>query len=485
KCLGESGTIVWLDRSPELLRGTPDRPLSPDDESIRRLCKERLPLYERYADIRINADGQPDEVCAAAAKALERYTSENNRPCRPLLPPDKSLSHRALIAAYLAGEGCRLHSLAENDDVKATDEALKVLEKLRTEASVDGVPVIDCGESASTLRFLLPLFAQTGRRVVFTGKGRLLQRPLGAYEELYSIERTERGIEVSGTLKPGRFKVHGNVSSQIITGLLFLLPLLDGDSVIEILPPIESEGYVEMTLKVLEIAGIRTSSACCAGTFPQGGMVISVPGGQRYRPFAYTVPADWSAAANLAGLSFLTGKEMDLSAADPESAHPDRAVIGFLAALKKGPIVADISGCPDLGPLLFALATQAEGTSRFTGAARLRLKESDRIASMQEELGKLGCSMEASEDGTVLVRGRTRIEGGVTLSSHGDHRVAMALAVLACTAEKPVTIEGAECVSKSWPGFFEALQKAAAPAARVWLTNDRRLQLCSSPEAPL
>ena len=402
-------------------------------------------------------------------RVIIKYNRTEKGPFRPVLPADKSLSHRALIAASLAGEGCRLFSLAENDDVKATDKALKTLEILRAESFPKDVPVIDCGESASTLRFLLPLFAQTGKRVIFTGKGRLPERPLGVYEELYQTERTKRGIEVFGTLRPGKFTVPGNVSSQFISGLLFLLPLLDGDSVMEILPPFVSAGYVDMTLQILKAAGIKAdvrcsgaASTCFAGTFPQGGRLISVPGRQKYKPFEYTVPADWSAAANLAALSFLTGKDIMLTGTAADSAHPDRAILSFLKELQAGPIEADISGCPDLGPLLFALATQAEGTSRFTGAGRLRLKESDRIASMQEELTKLGCRMEAAGDDTVLVHGKTRIRGGVTLSSHADHRIAMALSVLACTAEEPVTIEGAQCVSKSWPGFFEALKSCGA-----------------------
>ena len=375
-------------------------------------------------------------------------------PFEPLLPADKSLTHRALIAAYLAGEGCRLISPADNDDTRATEAALQSFS-----ASEGSEITIDCGESASTLRLLLPLFAQSGRRIVFTGKGRLPDRPLGVYEKIYSIERTERGIEVLGTIRPGKFTIPGNVSSQFISGLLFLLPLLDGDSVIEILPPFESSGYVGMTLNMLETAGVKAEMQR-NGT----SAVISVWGKQTYKPFEYTVSADRSAAADLAALAFLTEKDIKLTGAEAGTAHPDRAIDGFLKELQKGPIEADISGCPDLGPLLFALAARTEGISRISGAARLRLKESDRIAAMQAELARLGCRMEAAAD-TVLVRGSTRIAGGVTLSSHGDHRIAMALSVLACAAESPVTIEGAECVSKSWPGFFEALRSCGVNVA--------------------
>ena len=456
RCLAENGIIVWLDRSVGLLRGTPDRPLSPDDESVRRLYAQRLPLYEKYADIRICADAGPYDVAAYTAQALKGYGTAEG-PFFPKLPPDKALSHRALIAAYLAGDGCRLFSVACNDDVNATKAAL---EKFGA-AGKDGI-VIDCGESASTLRFLLPLFAQSGKTIVFTGKGRLLSRPLGIYEELYDIRRTSRGLEVSGTLRPGTFTVPGNISSQLISGLLFVLPLLDGDSVIEILPPFCSAGYVELTVRMLKTAGIDVR----VGKSDKAASIV-IPGRQKYEPFEYTVPADWSAAAALAVLSFLTGKDIKLSGTEANTAHPDRAIIGLLEKLKNGAVEADISDCPDIGPLLFAAATQAEGTSVFRGAGRLRLKESDRIASMQEELARLGCSMTVSdgpEGEEVSVTGPVKIRGGARLSSHGDHRVAIALSVLASVSEKPVILEGAECVSKSWPDFFKALENCGINA---------------------
>ena len=443
-------------------------------------------------------------------------------PFKPALPPGKSLSHRALIAAFLAGGGCVLHNVADNNDVRATAEGLEGLGSLKDESGGSGdvpviccgesgdAPVIDCGESASTLRLLLPLAVLKKGRAVFTGKSRLTERPLGAYEDIFRIRKLEDlppgrgGIQASGTLKPGSFVIPGNVSSQIISGLLFALPLLDGDSEIVVLPPFESSAYVDLTLQMLSAAGVRAEmhkpvakdhpvkEAAAVTTDPAPATIIKVPGGQKYKPFEYTVPADWSAAANLKTLAFLTGKDIKLNGLDPQSAHPDRAITGLLGALAEGPVNIDISGCPDLGPLLFALASQAEGTSVFTGAERLRLKESDRIKCMQEELSKLGCLMEtvrtagsghASAPGesagtglvsaagesartglvsaageVITVTGATKIRGGVRLSGHGDHRIAMALSVLACCAEEPVIIEGAECINKSWPGFFEALR---------------------------
>ncbi len=461
------------------------------------------------------------------------YNDKNIKgPFAPELPADKALSHRALIAAFLAGGGCTLRNVADNDDVAATRAALKALadcEGLYGAAdcrdrgpadccNITTVPVgcgesaaiiVGCGESAATLRLLMPLFVLSGRRTVFTGRGRLLKRPLGVYEKLFDIVPVDGGIAVSGTLRPGRFDVPGNVSSQLVSGLLLALPLLDGDSQIVVQPPFESSAYVDLTLQMLAIAGVRANiekaawnspvhpapetrdlsvPAAAVNTIPGAATVITVPGRQKYRPFDYTVPADWSAAASLAALAFLTGKDIDLSSADPSSAHPDRAITAILEELRKGPVNVDISGSPDLGPLLFAAAARTEGTSIFTGASRLRIKESDRIQCMQEELAKLGCNMRAMPSvkpgnpaappinfgypaeppsESVIIEGLPRIEGGVTLSSHADHRIAIALSVLACCAEKPVIIEDAECVSKSWPGFFEALRFCGGSAEEV------------------
>ena len=446
-------------------------------------------------------------------------------PFAPELPADKALSHRALIAAFLAGGGCRLVNVAENDDVAATRKALKALADCRDRgpasccnnptAPVDcgesaamivdcgesAAMIVDCGESAATLRLLMPLFVLSGRRTVFTGRGRLLKRPLGVYEKLFDIVPVDSGIAVSGTLKPGRFDVPGNVSSQLVSGLLLALPLLDGDSQIVVQPPFESSAYVDLTLQMLSIAGVHASIEKAVWNSPDhpdpeardlsvpgAAAVITVPGRQKYKPFDYTVPADWSAAASLAALAFLTGKDIDLSGADPRSAHPDKAILKHLETLRKGPVNVDISGSPDLGPLLFAIAARTGGTSVFTGASRLRIKESDRILCMQEELAKLGCTMRvipsekpgspaappvysgspaAPPAESVIVEGLSRIEGGVTLSSHADHRIALALSVLACCAERPVIIEGAECVSKSWPGFFEALRACGVSAEEL------------------
>ena len=445
------------------------------------------------------------------------------------LPPSKSASHRALICAALAGEasvegladkadtgrsciagladndrgGSVIEGLADNDDIRATAAALKAFcaagaeGELRADCSCsNGELRIDCGESGTTLRFLLPLLAQSGRRCVFTGRGRLLDRPLEVYEKIYKDagaywELQKNALIVQGGLKPGRFEIPGNISSQFVSGLLFLLPTLDGDSEIVLTTPLQSAPYAMMTIDVLQRAGVEVQP---------DGSTIRVPGRQKYKPFSCRIEGDWSSAANIAVLSALTGVPAELKGADPQSHHPDRAVLEFIRMFKAGTcntqtgphalhaIQADISSCPDLGPLLFAMATQADGTSVFTGVSRLRLKESDRIASMQQELAKLGFSMEVSgsyPDETVLVQGKAAAEQSsraaagqsnpaapadsqprAALSGHGDHRIVMALSVLAAGTGRPVSIEGAEAVTKSWPAFFEALQSCGAAVTK-------------------
>ena len=422
------------------------------------------------------------------------------------VPSSKSLSHRALIAAALACGSSQIRNLARNKDTEATIRCLRQLgawiddsgdpvlvhgigtpggtDRIGADfGAYDGKPV-DCGESGSTLRFLLPLFAQSGKRCIFIGKGRLMERPQSVYESIYGrsgefirvcgneltecfSEREKASlpgyITVKGALGPGTYTLRGDVSSQFITGLMFLLPLLDGTSRIEILPPFESASYVDLTMEALRLAGIRTEMQTSAGRTQEiPAAVITIPGRQHFEPFDYTVEGDWSAAAFPIALGALTDGRITVKGVDPDSAQGDRVILdlvrhfgdpGTLHAIN-----ADLSDCPDLGPVLFALATQAEGTSIFRGISRLRIKESDRVGCMEKELKKLGCDMRSDAD-TAWVTGRTEIRGGVTLDGCNDHRIVMALSVLAACAQQPITIEGAEAVSKSWPDFFTQLTK--------------------------
>lgn len=385
-------------------------------------------------------------------------------PCSLKVPSSKSAAHRAMTAAALADGTSEIISPAAGDDINATAGCLRALgaeiEDLNGRLLVTGPAdpcrdvLLDCGESASTLRFLIPLCASSEAPAHFTGKGRLLRRPLEVYRKLFGAKNFsfEGGIlTIRGPLAPGLFRLRGDESSQNISGLMFALPLLDGDSVIEIIPPLLSAPYVDLTAEVLKTAGIETL---------REGLSVRIPGRQKYHPFSYTVPADWSSAAPFAVLGLLTGQAISIENTDSASIQADRAVLSFAERFKATgdlrAIEADISDCPDLGPLLFAAASLAEGTTVIRGINKLRGKESDRALAMKTELEKLGVGVRLAED-EAFVTGRESISGGAVLDGHADHRVVMALSVLACAAEGPVTISGAEAVSKSYPGFFKDL----------------------------
>ncbi len=401
------------------------------------------------------------------------------------IPSSKSLSHRALITAALANGTSYIEDLVENKDTEATMRCLEKLgagfEKKGNETIVHGIrslsdydgSLLDCGESGSTLRFLIPLFSLTQKEAVFTGGGKLMERPQSVYRSLFAeqelvFEQEKQYLKVQGALKPGEYVIDGSVSSQFISGLLFALPLLERDSLIRITPPYESRSYVGLTEDALEKAGVGTEDR---------NLEIFVRGSQTYRPVKTKIEGDDSQAAFFACLSMIAQKQISVKGMAHNSRQGDHQIIsvirnaggecretedGYLFVphpLKA--VSVDLADCPDLGPVLFALASQCEGTSIFTNTQRLRIKESDRIACMEEELRKLGCSM-TSDETTVTVCGKTGIRGGVTLNSHNDHRIVMALSVLSLIADSPVIIEQSEAVSKSYPAFFEDLSSLGA-----------------------
>ncbi|MBO4830970.1 MAG: 3-phosphoshikimate 1-carboxyvinyltransferase [Oscillospiraceae bacterium] len=370
-------------------------------------------------------------------------------------PPSKSMAHRLLICAGLAKGGSRVRGVAPSDDVLATIDCLRAL---GASVDIDGetalvrgadprraVPgVLNCRESGSTLRFFTPLCALSGRETVLEGSGTLFRRPLEPYEDLFRergllFAKTERSLTVRGPLGPGTFELPGDVSSQFISGLLFTLPLLEGDSVIRLRPPVESRAYTDMTLSALGSFGVNASW--------NGDLELLVPGGQEYLPRDVSVEGDWSNAA------FFLAMGADVTGLDPDSLQGDKVCAEHFAVLDRGHAEIDISGCPDLGPVLMACAALKSGGT-FTGTRRLALKESDRGAAMAEELGKFGVRVSVEEN-------RITVSGGAKtpsepLSGHDDHRIVMALSVL-CTRTGG-TIEGAEAVSKSFPDFFERLK---------------------------
>lgn len=407
------------------------------------------------------------------------------------IPPSKSLSHRALLAAALAGGESRIFNMGASKDIEAT---LRGVERLGARVEqAEGITrvfgnggklpgkigPIHCGESGSTLRFLLPLLASTPETIRLTGEGRLMERPLTVYEELFSSQqipfcRGKEGILVGGSLRAGKLTVRGDVSSQFITGLLYALPLLQGDSEITILPPFESRSYVELTLGLLKEFGVDAS-------LPDP-FRIRVRGGQAYRPAAYTVEGDYSQLAFFAVLGAIRGALCCMGMSE-HSEQGDSVIIRLLeesgAGIRRipdgyhveaGPLrakVIDLADCPDLGPILTVLAAYSEGESCIYHAGRLRIKESDRGAAMEQELKKLGVDI-ACEGDNIYIRGRKPLARPDTcVYAHNDHRIAMSLAVFAACGEQPVLLDGAECVAKSYPGFFEDLKQLGIPVEEI------------------
>ena len=398
-------------------------------------------------------------------------------------PPSKSAAHRLLIAAALAGEG-RVRGLSLSADMEAT---LRAVRGLGVSVRLDGdaacfapappssspspLPV-DCGESGSTLRFLIPLYAARGIPAVFTGHGRLSpklwllpERPLGVYADClppHGVTLSAASglpLTVTGRLTGGDFALPGDVSSQFITGLLFALPLCREDSRIRLTTPLESAGYVDMTLQVLRQAGIRVEPL-------EDGWFI--PGSQTYRPLDTAVESDWSQAAFLLAAGALGG-EVTLTGLNPASAQGDREALSlfrrFGAAVEEAPgrivcrkaplhgIDIDAAQIPDLVPVLAVTAALADGVTHITGAARLRLKESDRLAAVADGIRRLGGRVEESPD-SLTISGVSRLAGG-RAEGYNDHRIVMALSMAALGCEAPVTVTDAQSVAKSWPAFFE------------------------------
>ena len=365
------------------------------------------------------------------------------------VPPSKSQSHRLLIGAALAGEGCYIRNLAQSEDLDATWRCLSALF-----SPVDS-PLLDCGESGSTLRFLLPLSLVLRGGARFTGHGRLLERPLGPYESIFQeqgvdFRRLDGKIEVTGNLAPGLYTLPGNVSSQFVTGLLLALPLLWGNSEIRLTTPLESESYVEMTLSVLrrfrvEVRWLPDHSG------------LFIPGNQHYTPAQAAAEGDWSQAAFWYAANFLDSA-LQIDGLDFGSAQGDRQVISFSNQLaQNGDTELVLSDCPDLVPPLAVMAAVRSGTACFSGIGRLRLKESDRIESTAAMVRALGGQVETLPD-ALIFHGVPVLSGG-TVDGAGDHRIVMAAAIAATGCTGPVTITGAQAVNKSYPTFFEEYQR--------------------------
>jgi len=380
-------------------------------------------------------------------------------------PPSKSQAHRAVIAAALAGGMSTLSNLAVSQDIQATMNCMAAIgtgvelsgKTVRIHGLGRSIPqqenqliCFDCGESGSTLRFLIPVALAVAGGGAFTGRGRLMERPQKPYFDLFEeknifCEQKDGVLTVKGTLQPGRYELPGNVSSQFITGLLYALPLLAGDSEIVLTTPLESEGYVEMTLDVLKRFGINVQ---------RRENRFAVPGGQHYQSRDMSIEADWSQAAFWYATRAL-GSDVSVEGLNGKSVQGDRVIAEQFEALRRpGDVTLDVSQCPDLVPALAAMAAVRQGRTDITNAARLRIKESDRLAAVTDVLNQMGADVNELAEG-LCIAGKESLAGGVAVDSHNDHRIAMMAAVAATRCEQSVTVLGAQCVAKSYPGFWE------------------------------
>lgn len=389
-------------------------------------------------------------------------------------PPSKSLAHRLLIAAALSDGRSVLTGLGDSQDITATRRCLSALgagiEDLGENAvRVHGlgaslvqagpVPLLDCGESGSTLRFLIPVALLVNGAAALTGHGRLMERPLQPYEDLFrekgvAWEIRNGVLRLDGgrgcdrlALDPGEYRLPGNVSSQFFTGLLFALPLLDGDSTLIPTTPLESRDYLELTRQAQTLAGVRSQWR---------GDALFIPGGQRYQLFTASVEADWSQAAFWYAAGGV-GNAVTVTGMAADSRQGDRVILDYGRRLMESgsDVTLDMSGCPDLLPPLAAWAAlRGGGVTVLANAGRLRLKESDRLKSVTAVLRALGADVTETPD-SLVIRGRESLPGGAAADCWGDHRIAMMAAIAATRCREPVTLRGAECVSKSYPGFWE------------------------------
>ena len=415
----------------------------------------------------------------------------DNRPMRGTVKviQSKSFAHRIMLAAALAEVtgGGKTEVLLENDseDIRATRRVIKALGC--------GEELLDCGESGTTFRFIVPICAALGRReeTRFTGHGRLLQRPmepLTAAMEPHGVSfmYEENALVCRGCLTSGEYTIAANVSSQYISGLLFALPLLEGDSVLNLTGTVESRPYIDITLDVLKDFGIVIRELPADGELQSGGVDgvstrFEIPGGQVYSgPETMEVEGDWSNAAFWMAAGIIGGSPVTVTGLNLDSVQGDKAICevlrSFGASVKEdaaagsvicsGPEGGVLQGCaidvkdiPDAVPILSVVAAAASGTTKIYNAGRLRIKESDRLQTVAAMLKALGVEAEEGEDFLVIHGAGGRSLAGGTVDGANDHRIVMSGAVAAALCSSPVTILGAQAVNKSYPGFFEERER--------------------------
>ena len=459
KALKECGTVFFLDRPLNLLVPTLDRPLSSDETALKKRYEERFDKYCAAADFHIIADRtveiEAEEILNC--RRIEPTPAEGTIQA----PPSKSYAHRLLMCASLAEGKSVISNVAFSQDILATMDCMR---SFGADFEVNGSTVtvygkggqpdlqgfLKCRESGSTLRFMIPLAVIAGGGTLL-GTEKLVSRGIGIYQEIFPkvnfiIKKGE--ISCNGKIEPGRFDVKGNVSSQFITGLFYALPLLNGDSEVHIIPPVESRRYIDITVDVLSRFGVKIKEIE-ENTF-------YIEGNQHYCARNDAVEGDWSNAAFLYALNEMGGN-VKVTGLNENSLQGDKVCLELFEKLRK-PLSdsesIDISGCPDLAPVLFTVAAFKNG-GHFTGTRRLAIKESDRGKVMAEELAKFGANLEVMENDVIVHK--TKLHSPLEpLSGHNDHRVVMSMAVLSTALGGNIT--GCGAVAKSYPDFFDSLE---------------------------
>ena len=379
-----------------------------------------------------------------------------------MVPPSKSYAHRLLIAAALTNKRCTVSNIELSNDIHATINCLETLgkkvtfnknkvtvETIKTLKELENVLTFDCLESGSTLRFFIPIALILGKTVIFKGTEKLLSRGINVYEEIckqqnINVVKEPNQITFSGLLKPSTFDIPGNISSQFITGLLFALPLLDGDSYLNITTNLESSNYIDITLDVLRLSGIEIVNV-------DNRYIIK--GSQEYQVSNFIVEGDYSNAAFLDSFNYLEGS-VELIGLKENSMQGDKIYKKYFKLLSCGYTKIDLQNCIDLGPILFVMASIFHG-AHFINTNRLKIKESNRINDLAIELNKFGINVEEYDNEVIIKKQEVR-SPQEPVDGHNDHRIVMALSVLLTLTGG--YIEGENAINKSYPTFFEDLK---------------------------
>lgn len=393
-----------------------------------------------------------------------------------IIPPSKSVSHRAIICASLCDgkNESIIKNVIMSEDIKATIEAMEALGvkinvetdfndryKLIVKKEKETVEnaIINCNESGSTLRFLIPIALVLADKSEFTGSGRLIERPLDTYYRIfdeqgiaYTNDNGKLPLKVAGNLKSSNFNIEGDISSQFISGLLFSLPLLNGDSKITITSELESKGYVDLTIDMLNKFDVNIVN--------NNYREFIVKGNSKYKSTNYEVEADYSQGAFFLVAKAL-GNDVNSIGLNEDSIQGDKEIVDIINEIKNSnsnELTIDASQIPDLVPILAVLSSLLDGkTVNITNAKRLRIKESDRLNAITTQLNLLGADLTELDDG-IIIKGKKVLKGGATVNSFNDHRIAMSLAIAATKCEEEIVLEGFEAVKKSYPSFWDDYQ---------------------------